>query len=118
MRNVLFVLSSRRRKHCIICQKKLVLNMSICYMCQYVGATPPDPQLLEALESKSIAIQGIPPERFPGSTIVVALIRRAYAYSVGVIYSCFKPSSSRKYAREVVVLPVSGLELKPTADTG
>jgi predicted nucleic acid-binding Zn ribbon protein len=41
-----------RRRHCIVCQKKLIFNMERCYMCIFVGAYPPDPVLVKALEEK------------------------------------------------------------------
>ena len=59
-----FVLYFCRRKHCVVCQKKLVCSMNRCYICQYVGAEPPDPALMESLEMKGVMLQGVPPERY------------------------------------------------------
>lgn len=58
------VLYFLRRKRCEYCQGKLVLSPRLCYKCVLVGAQPPDPVLLKALEDRGIAMQGKPPERF------------------------------------------------------
>lgn len=64
-----------RRKRCPYCQNKLVVSMNMCIMCKLVGAKPPDPVLIQALESKGEHIQGEIPERFPWSKKVVVFIR-------------------------------------------
>lgn len=58
------VLYFLRRKRCEYCQGKLVISPRLCYKCVLVGAQPPDPVLLKALEDRGIAMQGKPPERF------------------------------------------------------
>lgn len=60
-----------RRKRCPYCQKKLLFSLNMCIVCKIVGAEPPDPVLLQALEEKGQLLQGSLPERFPGSTIIV-----------------------------------------------
>jgi hypothetical protein len=52
-----------RRKRCEYCQGKLVLSPRLCYKCICVGAQPPDPILLKALEERGYAMQGKMPER-------------------------------------------------------
>lgn len=52
-----------RRKRCEYCQKKLVFSPRLCYICVLVGAEPPDPVLLKALEERGEHMQGKPPER-------------------------------------------------------
>jgi hypothetical protein len=68
-----------RRRHCIVCQKKLIFNMERCYMCIFVGAYPPDPVLVKALEEKGEQIQDEPPPRFLGSKMFVATVRFLWA---------------------------------------
>ena len=41
-----------RRKHCPICQKRLLLCPNRCYMCVFLAAELPDPILILALEAK------------------------------------------------------------------
>ena len=53
-----------RRKRCEYCQGKLVFSPRLCYKCVIVGAQPPDPVLMKALEERALALQGKPPERF------------------------------------------------------
>ena len=60
-----------RRKKCVYCQGKLVFSRELCYKCKFVGAKPPDPFLMQALEEKGEQIQGELPDRFPGSRIFV-----------------------------------------------
>lgn len=67
-----------RRKRCCFCQAKLVWSEDMCIRCKFVGADPPDPVLLAALESKGEHAQGLEPERFPGSTRAIAFARRTY----------------------------------------
>ena len=67
-----------RRKRCCYCQNKLVWSEDMCIRCKFVGADPPDPVLLAALESKGQHGQGTEPERFPGSTRVIAFARTSY----------------------------------------
>jgi hypothetical protein len=80
-----------RRKHCIVCSKKLVFNKERCYICIFVGAYPPDPVLFRALEEKGVQIQDNPPERFPGSKYCVASLRWLWALmclKCGDVCSC------------------------------
>lgn len=56
-----------RRKRCVYCQGKLVFSKELCVRCKFVGAKPPDPFLLQALEEKGEHIQGDLPDRLPGS---------------------------------------------------
>jgi len=65
-----------RRKHCVYCAKKLVFSMELCYMCKFYGVQPPDPVLMKALEEKTEQLQGKIPERFPGSTITLYILRK------------------------------------------
>lgn len=67
-----------RKNHCLVCQKKLVFSSKLCYICQFVGASPPDPILMLALEEKTLQIQGTFPEYLPGSTALINGIRRSY----------------------------------------
>lgn len=60
-----------RRNKCVYCQGKLVFSKELCVRCTFVGAKPPDPFLLQALEEKGEHIQGEHPERFPGSRVFV-----------------------------------------------
>ena len=41
-----------RRKHCPICQKRLLICPNRCYMCTFLAAELPDPVLILALEAK------------------------------------------------------------------
>jgi hypothetical protein len=68
-----------RRRHCAWCTKKLVFSKELCWLCKCYGVEPPDPFILQALEDKAIAVQGIPPERFPGSRALVETCRKFYA---------------------------------------
>ena len=68
-----------RRRHCAWCTKKLVFSKELCWLCKCYGVEPPDPFILQALEDKAIAAQGIPPERFPGSRAFVDACRKIYA---------------------------------------
>lgn len=117
-----FFLYICRRKNCVVCQNKLVLSFERCMMCKFVGAEPPDPRLLNILEAKGENLQGIPPERFYGSTAFVALVRRSYRYSLGLLFQIilfFFPDSNLKYGgvvREVAVLPASS-ESSPETET-
>lgn len=52
-----------RRKRCEYCQGKLVFSRRLCYKCVCVGAQPPDPVLLKALEERGEAMQGKLPVR-------------------------------------------------------
>lgn len=56
-----------RRNRCVYCQGKLVFSKELCVRCKFVGAKPPDPFLLQALEEKGQHIQGDLPDRLPGS---------------------------------------------------
>lgn len=67
-----------RRKRCVYCQGKLVLSYSLCYKCYLVGAKPPDPVLLQALEEKGELLQGQLPERFPFARLLLASLRTLY----------------------------------------
>lgn len=75
-----------RRKRCVYCQGKLVLSMSLCYKCRLVGAKPPDPVLLQALEEKGEILQGKIPERFVGARLLIGTIRLLYMM---VCCTCF-----------------------------
>ena len=92
-----------RRKHCIVCAKKLVLGYERCYMCVFVGAHPPDPRMVRALEEKSLFIQDEPPERFPGSKRFVAFVR---LFSRIGIYACLRRP------KDATVTPVADEETK------
>ena len=46
-----------RRKKCVYCLKKLIFSKELCYVCKFVGAEPPDPILMRALEEKSEHMQ-------------------------------------------------------------
>lgn len=63
-----------RRRHCAVCQKKLVCCLRICYICQFVGASPPDPFLMRALEEKGVQIQGEIPEHIPGLNFIASFL--------------------------------------------
>jgi len=45
-------------------------------MCKFYGVQPPDPVLMKALEEKTEQLQGRIPERFPGSTITLYVLRK------------------------------------------
>jgi len=62
-----------RRKRCVFCQGKLVLSKEMCYKCKFVGAKPPDPFLMQALEEKGEQLQQseLLPDRLPGSRVCV-----------------------------------------------
>jgi hypothetical protein len=47
-----------RKKHCVYCQQKLIINFTLCYKCQLLGVEMPDPVLLKAMEEKSLHLQG------------------------------------------------------------
>jgi hypothetical protein len=64
-----------RRKRCPYCNAKLVLSRDLCTICRWVGAKPPDPVLMQALEEKGQHIQGNLPEKFPGLRLFVGLFR-------------------------------------------
>ncbi len=64
-----------RRRKCVYCGNKLVFSDEMCHRCKFVGAHPPDPVLLAALESKGEHLQGVLPEVFPHSTEMVAFYR-------------------------------------------
>jgi len=68
-----------RRKHCAWCTKKLVFSKDLCWLCKLYGVEPPDPFILQALEEKALHVQGLPPERFPGSRVFVESCRKFYA---------------------------------------
>ena len=70
-----------RRKRCEYCQQKLVFSPRLCYKCVIVGAQPPDPVLLKALEERGLAMQGKPPER-------LGIIQRTCVSFVRCIYNC------------------------------
>jgi hypothetical protein len=60
-----------RKKRCAVCQKKLVISKKRCYICIILGANPPDPRLLAALEDKGGRIQGEMPDLIPGSSPLI-----------------------------------------------
>ena len=66
-----------RRANCVVCQSKLIIFFDRCFICRLFGAHLPDPLIMEALEEKGRIIQAeaYRPERFPGSTIVLAFAR-------------------------------------------
>ena len=65
-----------RRKHCVVCCKKLIFCCHRCYLCRFYGAAPPDPLLLKALEEKGVYIQGDPPEKIPGAKFITKQLRK------------------------------------------
>ena len=71
-----------RRKKCVFCQGKLVFSKEMCYKCKFVGAKPPDPFLMQALEEKGEHMQGELPDRLPGSR---AFVRRVVALWEGLL---------------------------------
>ena len=77
-----------RKKRCEYCQQKLVCFPRICYKCTFVGAEPPDPILLAALEQKGQKLQGDPPEQFPGSRAIAGFFR-ACCYTLSCGYWCY-----------------------------
>lgn len=95
-----------RRKRCPYCQNKLVLSLNLCMVCRFYGVKPPDPVLLQALESKGETIQGPIPERFPGAKCFVALVRFFFSW---VFSLCFR--SSRAIKVHPVIVYKSNLEL-------
>lgn len=72
---LMFFVCLCRRQKCIVCQSRLICCYRRCFMCRFVGAEPPDPVLLAILEERGEKIQGIPPEQFPGSRLLVKFIR-------------------------------------------
>ena len=88
-------------------------------MCKFVGAQPPDPVLLSALEEKGIMIQGVPPEKFPGS----AAVKHCVEQSCGAIWSkirvCFSYMINRILNRSTIVYSETSIEVPteiPVAD--
>jgi hypothetical protein len=68
-----------RRKRCEYCQQKLVFSRRLCYKCVLVGAQPPDPVLMKALEERGLHMQGKMPERFGFvQRTCVAILRCCY----------------------------------------
>jgi len=75
-----------RRRRCLYCQNKLIFSESMCHRCKFVGADPPDPVLVAALHAKGEHLQGLMPERFPGSRKFMIWYRekrKQYAAFVG-----------------------------------
>jgi hypothetical protein len=53
-----------RKKHCIVCTKKLVWSKEKCYICKFFNADPPDPVLVAALEEHGLFQAGVAPKKF------------------------------------------------------
>jgi hypothetical protein len=75
-------------------------------MCKFVGAYPPDPVLLEALESKRIAIQG-EPERLIAPPDIVQMFRKMRRRS--------KKKSKKSGKNKVIPVGKDGIDVSPTA---
>lgn len=74
---IYIVLYLVRRSYCIICANKLVFCCKICTMCQFVGATPPDKFLMEALDEKNRCIEAEQPVGYiPGAVLLNEKIAR------------------------------------------
>lgn len=58
-----------RKKRCEVCQNKVILCRRMCVMCVFVGASLPDPVLMEALDEKTQFIQGEIPDTIPGQSL-------------------------------------------------
>lgn len=71
-----------RRKHCEYCQQKLVFSRRLCYKCVLVGAQPPDPVLLKALEERGENMQGTLPKR-------LGFVQLWFENCGKCLYSCF-----------------------------
>lgn len=96
-------LKNCRRDKCVYCQEQLVWSKEMCIRCRIIGAEPPDPVLLEALEAKGQHLQGPPTERFPGEVEFYAWcfkqLRRLLSFTSG-LYRCV--TCSKKPARVAI----------------
>ena len=70
-----------RDAHCSVCCKKLIFFIDRCPMCRFVGAHPPDPRLVAAMEEKSKRLQGQKPlEAYPGKSVLEHFCWKAGTY--------------------------------------
>lgn len=104
-----------RQKHCVYCFKKLVFCNELCLMCQFVGAEPPDPFLLAALEEKGNFIQGseLIPEVFSGSKKVMNCCRTLWKCITCACLRKSAPISPTEFIKAGGVDAVETYNLRP-----
>ncbi len=88
-----------RKAECSVCCKKLVFFIDRCPMCRFVGAYPPDPRLVTALESKSKYLQGEQPlEEYPGKSVVEHCCGRLFRFLCPYCHTYLFGSNDAKVA--------------------
>lgn len=85
--SIYFILLFTRRKHCPICQKKLLLCPNRCYVCIFLGADLPDPMLALALENKERRILRGELNSSPTILSSIATVLKDFSY-----YICKTPN--------------------------